>query len=122
LKAYGGDPRDLKLSLLKEGYGKKAAAYVQHHWVLYLLLLGGAERLIDPSLPCTFPTQEHSMQNPIGGGGAQYEAQQFLQIARTHHLLCARLGEKSDQKPPSQLVKSEPSYLVRAMHQAAIPS
>ena len=57
--AYGGDPRDFKLSLLKDGFEKKAAAYVEHNGVLYSLLLGGAERLIHRLVPCTFSTQEH---------------------------------------------------------------
>ena len=50
-KAYGGDPRDWKLSLLKDGYGRTAPAYVQYDGAVYSLLLGDAERLIDPSLP-----------------------------------------------------------------------
>ena len=59
-KAYGGDPRDWKLSQLKDGYGRTAPAYVQHDGRVYSLLLGDAERLIDPSLP----TNEHCNAEP----------------------------------------------------------
>jgi hypothetical protein len=62
--AYRGDPRDMKLSLLKDGFGKTAVAYVQHDGVLYSLLLGGAERLIHRLVPCTFSTQEHLNSKP----------------------------------------------------------
>jgi hypothetical protein len=54
----------MKLSLLKDGFGKTAAAYVQHDGVLYSLLLGGAERLIHHLAPCTFSTQEHLNATP----------------------------------------------------------
>ena len=63
-KAYGGDPRECKLSLLKDGYGKEAPAYVQHLGEVYSLLLGGADHLIDPLVPCTFLTQELSNEAP----------------------------------------------------------
>ena len=59
-KAYGGDPRDCKLSRLEDGYHKRAPAYVEHLGEVYSLLLGGADHLIDLSAPCTFSTQESS--------------------------------------------------------------
>ena len=59
-KAYGGDPRDCKLSRLEDGYHKRAPAYVEHSGEVYSLLLGGADHLIDLSAPCTFSTQESS--------------------------------------------------------------
>ena len=63
-KAYGGDPRECKLSLLKDGYGKEAPAYVQHLGEVYSLLLGGADHLIDALVPCTFLAQELSNEAP----------------------------------------------------------
>ena len=47
-RAYGGDPRTGTLSMLKDGFGKQAIAYVLYKGQIYSLLLGDAEHLIDP--------------------------------------------------------------------------
>ena len=70
-KAYGGDPRDCKLSRLEDGYHKRAPAYVEHLGEVYSLLLGGADHLIDLSAPCTFSTQESSNAEQKRRGATQ---------------------------------------------------
>ena len=50
-RAYGADPRGLKLSLLRDGYGKEAAAHVEYGGQAYSVLLGSAESLMDPFAP-----------------------------------------------------------------------
>jgi hypothetical protein len=50
-RAYGADPRGLKLSVLRDGYGKEAAAHVDYGGQTYSVLLGGAESLMDPYAP-----------------------------------------------------------------------
>jgi hypothetical protein len=47
-RAYGGDPRTFKLSMLKDGYGRQALAFVLYNGQTYSLLLGDAEHLMDP--------------------------------------------------------------------------
>jgi hypothetical protein len=47
-RAYGGDPRKFKLSMLKNGYGAEALAFVLYEGRPYALLLGDAELLMDP--------------------------------------------------------------------------
>jgi hypothetical protein len=47
-RAYGGDPRKFKLSMLKNGYGAEALAFVLYEGQPYALLLGDAELLMDP--------------------------------------------------------------------------
>ena len=47
-RAYGEDPRTFKLSMLKNGYGAEAVAFVLYKGQPYALLLGDAELLMDP--------------------------------------------------------------------------
>ena len=54
-RSYGSEPRRFNLSRLRDGYGRRAAAHVEHGGETFSLLLGGAERVMDPLLPFSSP-------------------------------------------------------------------
>ena len=98
-KAYGGDPRDWKLSLLKDGYGRTAPSYVQYDGAVYSLLLGNTDSLIDAwSL-----SEEHLDAEPLRRLGTHRSGQILANIASSTRTSLRRVG--SDASIPASRIR-----------------
>ena len=98
-KAYGGDPRDWKLSLLKDAYGRTAPSYVQYDGAVYSLLLGNTDSLIDAwSL-----SKEHLDAEPLRRLGTHRSGQIMANIASSTRTSLRRVG--SDASIPASRIR-----------------
>ena len=104
-KANAGDPRAWKLSLLKDGHGKSAVAYVEHRGQVYSLLLGCAESVMDPFIPSTISNQMHLIADRGRRRAGSNRSREVLcnsQIATTVRSSLRKIGSNASI-PASQI-------------------
>ena len=102
-KAYGGDPRDWKLSLLKDGYGRAAPAYVQYDGAVYSLLLGNSECVID-ALLLTNKDSDAEPQRRLGSARSRGICDKVLAESASTRQSLRKLG--SDASIPASRIRA----------------
>jgi hypothetical protein len=114
-RSYGGEPRELKVSLLQDGFGKTAVAYFERPDKQVLsLLLGGAEGLMDPSVVNHFPDCEQSGAK-ASNLAPTARGRQPRQAVRTKGTHCQQGGHQSK----ADLASLQGQQLRQAVRQSA---